>query len=93
MMDDKNRIGFLFTVVGCVAGVVSAFMTGTVPMPLIIAISAGFCYVSAYLAPFFKVDVEAYGGKNKVLRSGVFGFIQGWLVLWFLVYEAFGLYA
>ena len=91
-MDDKNKIGFIFTMVGCVAGIVSAIMTGTVPKPLILAIAAGICYVSTYVVALFKVDVEEYGGSNKVLRSGVFAFIQGWLVLWFLVYEACNLY-
>ena len=91
-MDDKNKIGFIFTMVGCVAGILSAFMTGTVPKPLIVAIASGFCYFSVYIVPFFQVDVLGYGGRNKVLRSGVFAFIQEWLVLWFLVYEAFNLY-
>ncbi len=91
-MDDKNKIGFIFTMAGCVAGIVSAIMTGTVPNLLILAIAAGFCYMSTYLAALLKVDVEEYGGSNKVLRSGVFAFIQGWLVFWFLVYEAFHIY-
>jgi hypothetical protein len=37
--------------------------------------------------------MEKYGGRKKVLQTGVFSFLQGWLVLWFLVYEAAGLYS
>lgn len=91
-MDEKNRLGLLFTGVGAVAGVVSAVLTGEFPSPLILVIAIGFFYGASYITNFANVDMEAYGGRRKILQSGIFAFLQGWLVIWFLVYEIAKLY-
>jgi hypothetical protein len=92
-MDEKNRLGLMFTGTGAVAGVISAFLTNPVPLPLVLVIAIGIYYGTSYITPVINVDMEKYGGRKKVLQTGVFSFLQGWLVLWFLVYEVAGLYS
>ena len=92
-MDEKNRMGLFFIVVGSIAGIFSALMTKTLPMPLLLIIVIGFFYGASYMTQLINVDMEAYGGRRKVLQTGFFSFLQGWIVLWFIVYEAAKLYA
>jgi len=91
-MDEKNRLGLLFTGVGAIAGVFSAFTTGSLHSLLLLVIAIGFYYGTSYITNFANVDMEAYGGRRKILQSGIFAFLQGWLVVWFLIYEALKLY-
>ncbi|HOP08962.1 MAG TPA: hypothetical protein PK718_04845 [Candidatus Methanofastidiosa archaeon] len=91
-MDEKNRLGLLFTGIGGIAGVFSAFTTGKLPSMLILVIAIGFYYGASYITSIAGIDMIAYGGRRKILQSGIFGFIQGWLVIWFLLYEAANLY-
>jgi len=86
-MDEKNRLGLLFTGVGAVAGILSAFFTGPLPNILILVIAIAIFYGISYITQFANVDMVGYGGRRKVLQSGIFSFLQGWLVLWFLVYH------
>lgn len=92
LMDEKNRLGLLFTGVGAVAGIFSAIVTGSLPSILILVIAIGFFYGTSYITGFANVDMLEYGGRRKILQSGIFAFLQGWLVIWFLVYEVAKLY-
>ncbi|MHC1605712.1 MAG: hypothetical protein ACXQTP_07075 [Candidatus Methanofastidiosia archaeon] len=92
-MDDKNKLGLMFTLVGGVAGVISAFGTKTVPTPLLLLVAVVVYYGSSYITHFIGVDMMLYGGRRKVLQTGFFSFLQGWLVVWFFVYEAANLYS
>jgi len=86
-MDEKNRLGLLFTGIGAVAGIVSALLTGKFPLALIVVLSALMYYGGSYVPHLIGVDFDGYGGRRKILQTGVFSFIQGWIVLWFLLYE------
>jgi len=86
-MDDKNKVALVFCLMGAISGAISGSLLKGTPSYGILFMAIVIMYLSSYIVPFVGINIEKYGGRRKVITSGLFSFLLWWLTIWFLIYN------
>lgn len=88
-MDDKNKSALVFCITGALTGVFAGlFLKGMENYNyLVLLMAIAVFYLTSYIVPFTGVNIERLGGKNGILKGGLFSFLMWWLLTWFITYS------
>jgi hypothetical protein len=87
-MEDKTKISLLYTLIGGLLGLCSAFLTVFgVPNTVIAALYIGVVYVTTYLYSVVGVKLERLGdSRPRSALNGIIPSLLPWLVIWTMIF-------
>jgi hypothetical protein len=87
-MEDKTKISLLYTLIGGLLGLCSAFLTiFGVPNTVVAALYIGVVYATTYLYPMVGVKFERLGdSRPRSALNGIIPSLLPWLVIWTMIF-------
>jgi len=92
-IEDKNKVGLLYTGMGAIAGIISGLLTdmlfpgGKFINLAIYALCILMLYLTTFLLPYLDIDMEKQGKTWKIMLQNAFSFGIAWVVIWALLHE------
>lgn len=87
-MDDKTKVSLLYTLIGGLLGIISAFLSiFGIPNEVILLLYLGTVFATTYAYPIVGVKFEKIGeSRPRAALGGILPSILPWLVIWTMVF-------